>query len=204
MINVSTGAVSHIEDDTIVKLTATVSLNGTSKQTEFNVSVLGNKVLELTTVASLDLEDAQAPNSWGNSETKSGYGAASVELGTPVSTWYLDQALIAAATNDVYDGKLAIRAKAGGRIEIQEDAEYNYVHFDAAVYGNDDLGIKVGVEYSTDSGKTWVDSGAVYSIENRELETYKFSLPAGVKRVAIYVVEGSGNRVNIDNILLLK
>ena len=204
LINVETGAVTHAADDTTVTLTATITLNAETTTRTFNVTVFGTAAASYETVASLDLEDALAPNQWGNSESKSGYAAATVELGTPVSTWLLDNALIASATNDRYDGTLGIRAKAGGRIEIQEDGEYNYVQFDAAVYGNDAKGIKVGVEYSLDSGSTWVDSGTIISIDTTTLETYRISLPEGVKRVAIYIVKESGNRVNIDNILLMK
>ena len=204
LINASTGAVTHPESDTTVKLTATLKLNDATEEVEFNVNVLGTAAADLETLVTFDLEDALAPNSWGNSESKSGYAAGTVELGTPVSTWLLDNALIASATNDRYDGILGIRAKAGGRVEIQEDGEYNVVQFDAAVYGNDATGIKVGVEYSLDQGATWTDSGTIFSIETKELETYKVSLPEGVKRVAIYIVAGSGNRVNLDNIYLMK
>lgn len=204
LINVKTGAVTHAAEDTTVTLTATITLNAETTTRTFNVTVFGTAATSYETVASLDLEDALAPNQWGNSESKGSYAAATVELGTPVSTWLLDNALIASATNDRYDGTLGIRAKAGGRIEIQEDGEYNYVQFDAAVYGNDAKGIKVGVEYSLDSGSTWVDSGTIISIDTTTLETYRISLPEGVKRVAIYIVKDSGNRVNIDNILLMK
>ena len=102
-----------------------------------------------------------------------------------------------------------MRAQAGktkeatARIEIQHDDEYNVVEFDAAIYGNDALGTKVYVEYSLDSGATWIATDEI-SIDVRELTTYRVHLPEGVKRVAIVVVENSGKRVNFDNVKLMK
>lgn len=203
LINVSTGVVTHGEQDTIVTLTATLTLNSETTTQSFKVNVFGS-ANNFETVASLNLEDASTEGSYGTSATKGSYAAATVELGTPVSTWLLDQALIAGGSSDPHQGNFGIRVKAGGRIEIQEDNEYNYVQFDAAVYGNDPMGIKVGVEYSLDEGSTWVDSGMVVSVNSKTLETFRIALPAGVKRVAIYVVTDSGVRVNIDNILLMK
>lgn len=211
LIDIETGAVKHGEEDTVVKLTVTLTYDGEKYEKEFevNVAAADNDVYEV--VASLDLEDAQAPTSasYGNSPTKQGYAEAVVNLGTPKCNWMLRNALIAATGSDIYDGTLSIRARAGksadatARIEIQEDGEYNVVDFDAAVYGNDVLGIKVKVEYSMDFGKTWVSTDAV-SIDSKELTSYRFKLPEGVKRVAIVVVENSGNRVNLDNIKLMK
>ena len=209
-INVITGEVTHGEENINVILTFSINLDGEIASKDFLVIVMALDDKTYEVVASLDLEDAAEPNQWGNSETKSGYAEGVVELGTPKHNWLLRNALIAAATNDIYDGRLSIRAKAGnsasetGRIEIQEDGEYNVVEFDTAVYGNDAEGIQIKVEYSTDSGKTWIASEIVISVSSHELETYRISLPEGVKRVALVIVENSGNRVNIDNIKLMK
>ena len=210
LINVTTGAVNHANVDTVVTLTAKLTYNNTEYEVSFEVMVkaLDNATYEV--LASFDSEDALAPNSWGNSESKSGYTEGIVNLGTPKANWLLRNALIAAATNDIYDGTLGIRAKAGktaeetGRIEIQKDDEYNVVEFAAAVYGNDTLGIQIKVEYSTDSGATWTAASEIVTINAKTLETYRITLPSGVKRVALVIVENTGNRVNIDNIKLMK
>ena len=210
LINVTTGAVNHANTDTVVTLTAKLTYNNTEYEVSFEVMVkaLDNATYEV--LASFDCEDALAPNSWGNSESKSGYAEGIVNLGTPKANWLLRNALIAAATNDIYDGTLGIRAKAGktaeetGRIEIQKDDEYNVVEFAAAVYGNDTLGIQIKVEYSTDSGATWTAASEIVTINAKTLETYRITLPSGVKRVALVIVENTGNRVNIDNIKLMK
>ena len=146
----------------------------------------------------------------GYSLTKKGYGEGVITLGTPSHNWLLRNALIARISGDKVDGRFSIRAKAAdtkdqtGRIEIQEAGEYNVVQFDTAVYGGDDEGIKVAIEYTFDDGATWVSAEQVITVNARELETYRVKLPEGSKRVAIVVVENSGNRINFDNIKLMK
>lgn len=210
LIDTTTGKVTHEASDTTVTLTAKLSINTTEYEVSYEVVVKAADNATYQVLASFDCEDALPPNSWGNSESKGGYAEGTVELGTPKATWLLRNALIAAATNDIYDGTLGIRAKAGksaaetGRIEIQKDDEYNIVEFAAAIYGNDAVGIQIKIEYSTDSGETWVASEEVLTITGKTLETYRVTLPNGVKRVAIVIVENTGNRVNIDNIKLMK
>ena len=208
IVNVETGAVIHNEDDTIVTLTATLSYKDVSESKSYLINVFGNASYEV--VASLDLDDAAPANNYGNSETQPSYAQGVVNLGTPKANWLLRNALISSTDSDRYEGVFSIRAQASsthdatGRIEIQQDGEYNYVQFSAAVYGNDSLGIQLGVEYSLDSGTNWLDSNMIVSVTSREFEVFRFSLPKGEKRVAIYILENSGKRVNIDNIQLLK
>ena len=210
LIDLETGKVTHKEENVTVTLVATISLNGKSIQKEFFVVVeaTDDKVYEV--VALLDLEDALPANSWGNSETKTGYAEGVVELGTPKHKWLLRNALIAATSSDKYNGIFSIRAQVRdaasetARIEIQEAGEYNVVEFAACIYGNDVLGTKVKIEYTFDDGATWVASDNVLTINNTLLETYRVKLPEGVKRVAIVLVEGSGRRVNFDDIKLMK
>lgn len=209
LINVETGKVTHASENVTVTLTLTLETKGVTLQKEFEVLVEALSNREYTEVVNFDVDDALDANSWGNSESKPGYASGTVTLGTPAHTWLLNNALIAATSSDKYEGKFSIRAQAKetaaqtGRIEIQEDGEYNCVEFLAAVYGGDEAGIKIRIEYSTDSGKTWVLTDAV-TIESTTLETFRITLPDGVKRVAIVVVENSGRRVNIDEIKLLK
>lgn len=205
----STGAVTHSEEDVNVTLTATLSYNGTTATKTFNILVYGTNT-NYTSVASLNFDDASLENNWGASKTKPDYNPASVELGTPASTWYIQNALIGGSSGDVYNGVYSLRSKSGtsradtGRVELREDYDFNVVDFTAAVYGGDDIGIQIGVEYSTDSGTTWIDSNTTFTINTRTLDQYRVILPSGSKRVAIYVVENTGNRVNIDDINLQK
>ena len=209
-INVETGAVAHKDSNVTVTLTAKFTKGSETLEKTFEVLVFAADNKEYQVLASFDCEDAEAADKNGNSTSKGSYAEATVELGTPKHTWLLKNALIACIANDVYDGTFGIRAKAGksadatARIEIQHDDEYNVVEFATAVYGNDKAGIQLKIEYSTDKGTTWVAAEGVITVESRTLQTYRVTLPEGVKRVAIVVVENSGNRVNIDNIKLMK
>ena len=205
LVDVTTGNVTHGETDTVVTLTATISLGDAVATKEFKVNVFGTT--EYETVASLDLEDALPAESYGNSASKSGYAEGNVNLGG--NTWMLRNALISSTASDKFDGTFAIRVQGNaneaqtGRVEILSAGEYNYVQFDACVYGNDPVGIQLGIAYTDENGN-WVDSGTIITLTNKTLETFRVVLPEGNKRVAIYVVAGSGKRVNLDNIKLMK
>ena len=210
LIDPENGTVTHSSLDTVVTLTATIYLNETMISKEFRVLVEASDDKVYETLVTLDLEDALPPNSWGNSETKGSYAEGNVVLGTPKCTWMLRNALIACATNDKYNGTLAIRAQAQdsasstARIEILDEGEYNVVEFAACIYGNDALGAKVRIEYTFDDGTTWDASDNIITINNTTLETFRVKLPDGVKRIAIVFVEGSGRRINLDDIKLMK
>lgn len=209
-INPTTGAVKHSTTDVTVKLVATLTLNNATIEKEFSVLVEAADDKEYEVVVSFDCEDALEPNSWGNSESKPSYAEGTVELGTPKYTWLLRNALIAAATNDKYNGTLGIRGQSRDsasetcRIEILESGEYNIVEFVACIYGNDVTGAKLRIEYSLDDGETWLVSDNIITLNNTTFETYRVKLPEGIKRVAIVIVEGTGRRVNFDDIKLMK
>ncbi len=210
LINPTTGSVTHLDTDSKVILTATLSLNGSmiTKEYEVLVEAKDDKVYE--TIVSFDLEDALEVNSYGCSNSKPGYEEGTVSLGTPQYDWLLRNALIAGSSSDKFEGTMCIRAKAGAdsattaRIEIKEAGEYNVVQFAAAVYGNHVLGTQIKVEYTTDDGATWVNSGELITLNSHSLEVFRIKLPEGVKRVAIVVVENSGKTINIDSIALMK
>ena len=210
LIDVNTGKVSHSNETTTVVLKALLSYKDASFEVLFDVVVFAEDNKEYEVLVTFDCEDALAGNSYGNSESKPGYAEGVVELGTPKAKWLMRNALIAAIENDVYDGVFGIRAKSGksdaetGRLEIMQDGEYNVVELDTAIYGNDKAGIQIAIEYSTDSGATWVRSEQVITVDSKTLQTYRVVLPEGAKRVAIVVVANTGNRVNIDNIKLMK
>ena len=210
LINVTTGTVTHSDAVVVVNLVATITLDGKTLQKEFVVTVEAKDEKVYEVVATLDLEDALPANSWGNSETKGSYAEGVVELGTPKHKWMLRNALIAAATNDKYNGTFSIRAQMRdtasetARIEILEAGEYNVVEFVACIYGNDVLGAKVRIEYTFDDGTTWTASDNIITLNNTTFETFRVKLPEGAKRVALVLVEGCGRRVNFDDIKLMK
>lgn len=202
------GTVTHPEKDTNVKLTATIASNDVSDTKEFSVLVYGTNS-NYTEVASLDLEDALPAANYGCSATKSGYDEGTVELGTPTYTWLLRNALIGGDKSDTRNGTFSIRTQSNsdeaktGRIEIQEDLEINAVQFNAGLYGTNPT-IQVGVQYSKDNGTTWIDTNVIITITTAQLNEYRILLPETADRVAIYAVAGTGKRVNIDDIQLLK
>lgn len=210
LIDVTTGTVTHSSNDEVVTLTAVLKLGETEYRKEFTVNVAAKDDKVYETIVSLDLDDALDANKYGCSETKPGYDAAVVALGTPGYTWLLQTALIANSSSDLYEGKMSIRAKAGdsaeatARIEVQQAGEYNVVEFKAGVYGNHVLGTQIRIEYTLDNGTTWLVSETIITLNSHELETFRVKLPEGSKRVAIVVVENSGKTVNIDSIKLMK
>ena len=205
-INAQTGAVTHSSTKVTVNLTATLTYKGETYSKDYTVEVaaLDNKTYE--TVVSVDFEDCKAENPTASysSSIKTGYADGVVNIGNTKADWLLGNALIGDQSNDRRDGDFAVRAKVGGRVEIKQDGEFNVVEFDAAIYGSDALGVQIKVEYSLDSGATWVEDDELATISTKELETFRFTLPEGTKRVAIVVLTGTGNRVNIDNIKLMK
>lgn len=210
LIDVATGVVTHDSENKTVTLTATLSYQGESINKTFDVLVFALDNNEYTVLASLNLDDAAAPDKNQNSTTKASYDEGVVELGEPQYSWLFRNALISSTSNDRFEGVYSIRAKSGkdadstARIEIQHDAEYNVIEFAVATYGNDKNGAQIRIEYSTDEGKTWTASAEIIEVTSGELTAYRIKLPEGVKRVAIVVVENTGNRINIDNIKLMK
>jgi hypothetical protein len=202
------GTVTHPAKDTNVKLTATITSNSYSETKDFVVLVYGSEST-YTEVASLNLEDASLENSYGCSATKPGYAEGTIKLGNPAYNWLLKNALIGGTDSDNKNGIYAIRMQsntdpaATGRIEIKEDLEINAVQFNAALYGSN-APIKVGVEYSLDNGATWINTNVILDITTAAINEYRILLPETADRVAIYAVAGTGQRVNIDDISLLK
>ena len=210
LINVATGEVTHASEDSIVTLTLTLTLEETTITKTYTVKVEAKDDKVYETLVTLDLEDAVAEGNYGCSTTKGSYNAATVTLGTPAHSWLLQGALIAFSDADKREGQLSIRAQQSadlaknGRIEILEAGEYNLVEFKAAVYGSNALGIQLQIEYTFDDGTTWSVADTVVTVGSYTLETFRIKLPEGVKRVAIVVVQNSGQRVNIDDIKLMK
>ena len=211
VINAETGVVTHSEVDVTVELTATITVGEATETKKFNVTVLAEDKSTYQVIATLDCEDASTDNNWGNSLTKPSYNMSEINNTVTLGghSWMLKNALISSTSSDLYDGIYGIRAQAGSdasgtaRIEIQEDLETKAVEFDAAVYGSDAAGIQIRVEYSLDSGASWLVAETI-TIEASDLETFRVKLPETADRVALVVVENSGRRVNIDNIKLMK
>lgn len=202
----ASGAVTHQAKDTIVTLTATLTLGELTTTVERKVNVLASDDSVYTVVHSLDLEDAEPAANYGNSATKPSYAAADVTLGIPKMTWTLDNVLIGGDQNDVRNGTFSMRMNqyADSNIELKSDGiEFNLVEFKHAVYGSNPIGGSLLVSYSTDGGVTYKDlDDALVSVNSHSLELYRVTLPEKANRVKITSMVG-GRRINIDDVRLL-
>lgn len=202
----ASGAVTHQAKDTIVTLTATLTLGELTTTVERKVNVLASDDSVYTVVHSLDLEDAEPAANYGNSATKPSYAAADVTLGTPAMIWTLDNVLIGGDQNDVRNGTFSMRMNqyADSNIELKSDGiEFNLVEFKHAVYGSNPIGGSLLVSYSTDGGVTYKDlDDALVSVNSHSLELYRVTLPEKANRVKITSMVG-GRRINIDDVRLL-
>ena len=207
LISVVDGKVTHSEHDTLVKLTVTASLNGKTATKEFVVNVFSKDENNLTEVAKLDFEDAQAADKNGCSGTKPGYKDGEVTLGG--HQWALNNALIGGDDRDRRNGNFAARIQiknADNSIVLLEALEFNTLEFVAAIYGENLLGPVLEVSYAVGDSKEFTKLETTYEINDYSKHKIRVKLPveAGSKvRVKITALSGHGQRVNIDDIRLL-
>ncbi len=208
-INTTTGAVTHGTTDEFVTLTATFSQGEASTSVQYYINVMSADDNWLTLVQTLDFEDAAAAGSYGTSSTKSSYDVEEtdnlVTLGSPSITWQMKYALIAGASNDVFNGTLAGRAQSRsetdpGYIRTMEDVSVDVVEFKFAVFSSDTLNIQtVSVNYSTDSGETFTTAYSALN-SSRTFQLVRVTLPERANRISIEFTSTSNVRANIDDI----
>ena len=215
-LNTETGAVTHPVSTLDLTLTATVKKGTDQTVRSWTVTVFGTNLESLSFLHTLDLEDADPSDSYGCSNTKPKYTVEAtndmVDLGDPVTKWQLKNALIGGDNNDKRTGMYAIRTQSNndqarsGRIELQDNVyDFNMLEFDAAIYGANRKGMVLMFEVSTDDGVTWTQLEREYTINHFDLVKYRVRTgTTGNVRVAIVLKAGTGQRINIDNIRLIK
>lgn len=215
-LNTETGAVTHPLSTLDLTLTATVKKGTDQTVRSWTVTVFGTNLESLSFLHTLDLEDADPSGSYGCSNTKPKYTVEAtndmVDLGDPVTKWQLKNALIGGDNNDKRTGMYAIRTQSNndqarsGRIELQDNVyDFNMLEFDAAIYGANRKGMVLMFEVSTDDGVTWTQLEREYTINHFDLVKYRVRTgTTGNVRVAIVLKAGTGQRINIDNIRLIK
>lgn len=215
-LNTETGAVTHPVSTLDLTLTATVKKGTDQTVRSWTVTVFGTNLESLSFLHTLDLEDADPSGSYGCSNTKPKYTVEAtndmVDLGDPVTKWQLKNALIGGDNNDKRTGMYAIRTQSNndqarsGRIELQDNVyDFNMLEFDAAIYGANRKGMVLMFEVSTDDGVTWTQLEREYTINHFDLVKYRVRTgTTGNVRVAIVLKAGTGQRINIDNIRLIK
>ncbi|MGB0925234.1 MAG: Ig-like domain-containing protein, partial [Minisyncoccia bacterium] len=146
----------------------------------------------------------------GPGETNSGYAAATVNLNG--LDWTIgSNALIGFQSGDIKNGSQAARIRSNGSIAMTADKtdgigviSFDYVrsNFSGDRAGTSPVFI---VEYSTDGGSTWTQTGPTTDLSGvNSLITFSSTInQTGNVRVRIVQTEGtSGKRWNVDDILM--
>ena len=215
VLDATTGAVTHPEVTQDVTLTVTGTKGEANATRSFLLTVFGTDETKLTTLHTLDLEDAGPAGQYGTSAMKPSYNVPAtnnmVDSGVPVTKWQLNNTLIGGDNNEKKIGEFAMRTQSNsdqtksGRIELQDNTyEFNMIEFKAAIYGSNRKGMVIMFEVSTDDGATWNALEREYTINHFELETYRLKLgTSGPTRVALIMKAGTGQRINIDDLKLI-
>ena len=209
VINAETGVVTHGERDVDVKLTMTATAGDKTAKKEYIVTVLSASDDYYTEVASLDFEDALDGNKYGCSASKSGYKDGDVELGG--HKWNMNNALIGSAEDDRRVGKWGARMQTSGDLNaitlLDNTLKFDTVEALVGTYGKNALGTVIEVSYALDDATEFTVLPRQFVINQYELGKIRVALPVEgdhTVRVRLSAVKGTGQRVNIDNIRLLK
>lgn len=131
--------------------------------------------------------------------SKGSYAAGAVT--TPSGSWYLNDALIGNLSGDKKMGLNSARIRNTGSVEMQFDnaTGIGQVIVLQASYGTDGSSTWQ-LEYSNNSGSTWVAVGSVVTTTT-SLSAVTFDVnQTGSGRIRIVKLTGGPNRVNIDDI----
>ncbi|WP_279343071.1 PKD domain-containing protein [Geothrix paludis] len=135
--------------------------------------------------------------------TKTAYAVGSVTLST--GSWTLDDALLGNTTSDPKVGAQSVRTRNSGKVTMN----FNFatgaktVSVKHAKYGTD-ASSTWGLWYSTNSGSTWIQAGSSVTTTSTTLATASFTVNVtGAIRFQIRKTDGSANRVNFDDFLIV-
>jgi len=136
------------------------------------------------------------------SGSKTSYSGASVTLGT--GSWYLSDALLGTTSSDRKLGSKSARVRGSGYVQMEFGASdgIGVVSLRHGKYGSDGSSTWV-LQYSTDNGGSWINSGSAVNTTSTSLNTVNFTInQGGSVRLRIQKTDGSSNRVNFDEILV--
>ncbi|MUG98279.1 hypothetical protein F7734_40625 [Scytonema sp. UIC 10036] len=134
--------------------------------------------------------------------TKGSYAAADVNLGTGV--WNMNDALIGDLANDRKTGAKSARIRNNGRVTMKFDRTTGAgtITIQHAKFGSDG-NTNWGVWCSTNSGSSWTQIGSTITTTSTTLQTAQFTPNiSGTVRCEVRKTDGSGNRTNIDEIVI--
>jgi endonuclease G len=134
------------------------------------------------------------------SATKTAYASANVTLGS--GSWNLSDALIGNLSTDVFSGTQSARIRNSGTVTMLFDrtAGAGTVTLSHASFGSD-ASSTWGLFSSQNGGSTWTQVGTTRSTTAGAFSTATFTVNlAGTIRFQIRKLDGSANRINIDNV----
>lgn len=135
--------------------------------------------------------------------TKSSYTAAEVQLGS--GNWIFNDALIGNLSGDVKNGANAVRIRNSGYIytNFKTNASISAISLKYASYSNDLEG-KFVVLYSLATDTAWKALSDTIAVSNTFLKTLELKLNiSGEVRFKILKVDGTSNRINIDDFVVI-
>jgi endonuclease G len=134
--------------------------------------------------------------------TKTAYAVGDVALGT--GTWTLNDALIGDLSSDIKTGAHAARIRNSGTVTMKFDRTTGAgtVTIHHASFGSD-ASSAWGLFESQNGGTTWAQVGTSQSTTGGSFSTATFTVNlAGTIRFQVRKVDGSANRVDIDDIAI--
>ena len=136
------------------------------------------------------------------SGSKGSYAAADVSLAS--GSWHFSDALLGSLSSDRKNGSKSVRIRNTGSIAMNFDFSngVSSVQVKHAKYGSNSNSNWL-LEYSTNSGSTWQQTGQTTATSSTSLQTVNFTLSiTGNIRFRIRKTSGGGNRINIDDFII--
>jgi len=145
---------------------------------------------------------ANFPESFDNA-SKNRYEGGNITVSS--GQWYLENAMMGSVGNDQKDGIKAIRIKEMGKLSMKFDISsgIQQVRFKYGVYQLDkESSFELWV--STNGGTSWNKVGSTITATDKLLKDALFDLNLQqAARIEIRKTDGSANRLNIDNIVVM-
>ena len=135
--------------------------------------------------------------------SKSKYEGGNITVSS--GQWYLENAMMGSADNDQKDGVKAIRMKETAKLSMKFDipSGIQQVRFKYGVYQLDKES-SFELWASTNSGTSWNKVGSTITATDKSLRDALFNVNIQqAARIEIRKTDGTGNRLNIDNISLI-
>lgn len=166
------------------------------------VASAGCAVEDLSPDDTLEATSAVTTSEGFESGSKTAYAAADVSLGSGV--WNMSDALIGNLSTDVKTGTQSGRIRNSGRITMRFDRTggAGTVTIHHASFGSDASGTW-GLFASQNGGSSWTQIGSSRTTTGGSFSTATFTVDlAGAIRFEIRKLDGTSNRINIDDIAI--